>query len=386
MDRSLKIQLLFFMLVRMVLNTMHRMVYPFLPALARGLGVDISSMAGAMILRSVVGSFGPFLAAFADKRGRRVGMLFGLGLFISGTALVVFQPTFLTFVIAVAMTALAKANFEPAMHAYVGERIPYQQRGLGIAITEFGWSLAFIAGVPLMGFLMARGGWMAPFPLLVLLGVFSFAGVMLMVPSDAPNPEDVSSLFHNFRRVLTHIPALTALTAGFFVAAANELVSLTFGIWLEDSFGLQIAALAFASLVIGISEFGGEGLVALFTDRLGKPRAIAIGLVANSLAALSLPVVGRSEAGALAGLFFFYLTFEFTLVSLIPMMTEVQPAARTTMMAFNIATYSLGRALGDALGTSLYALSFFWVLAAAAGFNVLALWAIWKLRKNGQIH
>ena len=50
-----------------------------------------------------------------------------------------------------------------------------------------------------------------------------------------------------------------------------------FGVWLEDSFDLQIAALGAASAVIGLSELGGEGLVAAFVDRLGKPRAIGLG-------------------------------------------------------------------------------------------------------------
>jgi predicted MFS family arabinose efflux permease len=59
----------------------------------------------------------------------------------------------------------------------------------------------------------------------------------------------------------------------------------SFGVWLEDSFGLQIAALAGASAVIGLSELSGEGLVALLTDRIGKPRALVLGLSANAVTA-----------------------------------------------------------------------------------------------------
>ena len=126
-----------------------------------------------------------------------------------------------------------------------------------------------------------------------------------------------------------------------------------FGVWLEDSFDLQIAALGAASAVIGLSELGGEGLVAAFVDRLGKPRAIGLGLAANCLAALALLFLGRTQAGALVGLFFFYITFEFTLVSIIPLMTELLPSARATLMAFNMAALSLGRALGDLLAPRL---------------------------------
>ena len=38
-DAGLRTQIVAFTLARLVLNTGHRMVYPFLPAIARGVGV-----------------------------------------------------------------------------------------------------------------------------------------------------------------------------------------------------------------------------------------------------------------------------------------------------------------------------------------------------------
>ena len=53
-------------------------------------------------------------------------------------------------------------------------------------------------------------------------------------------------------------------------------------------------------------------------------------------------------------LFLFYISFEFTLVSSIPLMTELVPEARATLMSANITALSLGRVLGAALGLALY--------------------------------
>jgi predicted MFS family arabinose efflux permease len=92
----------------------------------------------------------------------------------------------------------------------------------------------------------------------------------------------------------------------------------------------------------------------VLTDRVGKPRAIGAGLLLNSLAALILPFLGLTQSGALVGLCLFYVTFEFTLVSAIPMMTEIMPGARATLMALNIAALSLGRALGAFVAHPLY--------------------------------
>lgn len=375
-----------FTAIRIILNTMHRMVYPFLAVFARGLGVDIASMSYALTARSIIGGLGPFAASVADSRGRKFGLLFGLGLFTLGTALVVFWPTFPALACALTLTTLGKYVFDSAMHAYIGDHVPYERRGLAVAIAEMGWSLGFILGVPLMGFLIARRGWMAPFPLLTLLGILAFIGLFFLLPKDANWPPVTTACrrparWTNFRRVLTNAPALAGLSLGLLASTANETVNLIFGVWLEDSFGLKIAALGAASAVIGISELSGESLVALFSDRLGKPRAVAIGLLTNSLAALLLPFIGGTQVGALIGLFFFYISFEFTLVTSISLMTEVLPEARATLISFNVAALSLGRALGAPIAPWLYSFGFPVVAAGAVGFNLLALVALRKMQK-----
>ena len=372
-------QIIAFTITRVIINTLHRMVYPFLAVLARGVGVDLVSMSYALTARSLVGSVGPFAATVADRRGRRFGMLFGIGLFTLGTAIVVFWPTFPALVLSIILSTLGKYIFDPSMQAYLGDRIPYARRGRTIAVTEFGWSLAFILGIPLVGFLISRYGWMAPFPLMALLGVLIFAGLFGMLPKDG-KPAGTNRSRDTFKVILTSVPALAGLAVGLFSSAGNEVVNLIFGVWLEDSFGLQIAALGAASAVIGLSELVGEGLVAAFVDRLGKPRAIGLGLAANCLAALALLFLGRTQAGALVGLFFFYITFEFTLVSIIPLMTELLPSARATLMAFNVAALSLGRALGDLLAPRLYGLGFWFIVLGAVGFNLLALAALQKVK------
>ena len=378
----LRFQLLIFMALRTILNTMHRMVYPFLAVFARGLGVDVTTLSFVLTGRSFVGMFAPVLGAIADQRGRRFGMLLAIFLFITGMSLVALAPSFMTFSIALLLAILSKYLFDPSMQAYFGDRIPYERRGTALAVTEGAWSLAFVAGVPLMGWLIARFGWNAPFPLLAGLGLVMFTVVWWIVPrSDHPAPAVTSG--RNVRAVLTNLPALAGISIALWASAANELVNLIFGVWLEDSFGLKIAALAGASAVIGLSELSGEGLVALTTDRLGKPRALTLGLIGNILASLLLPIVGRTEIGALVGLFLFYITFEYVLVSHIPLMTEVMPNARATLLSFNVTGHSLGRMIGALVATFVYErFGFFPVTLIAILFNVFALLALGELTQK----
>jgi predicted MFS family arabinose efflux permease len=369
----LRIQIIALTIIRTVLNTMHRMVYPFLPTLGRGFGVDLQTLSLALTARSAAGVFGPFLASIADSRGRKAGMLFGMLLFTGGIFLVVLWPVFPGFLIALILAALGKYAFDPSMQAYLGDRVAYNRRGLALAVTELSWSLSFIIGIPLAGSLIARGGWIAPFHLLAVLGLLSILGLFWLLPPDPAVQPNRPGLLLNLRSVFTYVPALAALSVGLLVSLSNEVVNLVFGVWMEDSFGLQIAALSAASAVIGVSELGGESFAGWLSDRLGKERAIGLGLVLNSLAAIIMPALGVSILGALTGLFLFYLTFEFTLVCIIPMMTEIMPTARATLMAANIAALSLGRAIGALLAPSLYLIGFNANAIAAIAFNVLAM-------------
>ena len=108
-----------------------------------------------------------------------------------------------------------------------------------------------------------------------------------------------------------------------------------------------------------------------------------LGLSGNALAALLLPIVGRTEIGALIGLFLFYITFEYVMVSHIPMMTELVPEARATLLAFNLTGHSLGRMLGALLATFIYQrFGFLPITLLAILFNIFGLIALGELTQR----
>jgi predicted MFS family arabinose efflux permease len=376
--------------IRTVLNTSIRLVYPFLTVFARGLGVDLPALSIAVSLRAAAGVFAPFLASVADSRGRRAGMLLGLLIYTVGCSLVVFWPVYWAFLLALVLTLVGNDVFIPSMQAYLGDRIPYQRRGFVLGLTEIGWSLAFIIGVPLMGYLIAHWGWQAPFPVLAALGLVSILLLLYLLPKNVPVQAGRPSLWSNLGRVFSYAPALVGLLLGVTMSMANETVNLVFGVWLEDSFGLKIAALGLVAAVIGVAELTAELLVTGLVDRLGKFRAVTLGLLANCLAVMGMFWLGGSRLGATLALFCFYLTFEWSIVSVIPIMTEVLPGARATFMATNIAAFSLGRALGAAIALPVYnlgsALSLPSPILASAmvavGLNAIALLGLRYLRRR----
>ncbi len=350
----LRFQLLIFSLTRGVVNTAYRMVYPFLPFIARGVGVDNATLGQAIALRSSLGIAGPLLGSVADQRGRRTAMLLGMGLFIIGMGVIAFSPTYWALFVALMCTGASKIVFDSAMQAYLGDRVPYTRRGLAIALTEFGWSGAFLLGVPIIGWLIARAGWHSPFIWLSVLGIGVTFVLWRVIPQDSVHQESRPSLAQGLRLIFAHRPAVAGLCVGLLIDASNEIVNIVYGVWMNNTFNLQVEALGATAIVIGVAELVGEGLVAGLSDRLGKRRALAFGLVAYALACLLLPALGNTLQGALLGLFLFFLGFEFSLVCTIPLMTELVPGARATLMSANLTAFLLGKALGGFIGPGLF--------------------------------
>jgi len=372
MKRALKLQVALFTGIRLLLNILFRMVYPFLPDISQGLHIDFAQASHALSLRSISGIIGPFLAIIADRSGRRQGMVVGLLLFLAGLVLVIFWPSLTGFILMLLLTTMGKTLFDTAVHAYIGDNVDYQQRGLVVAVTEMSWSGAYFIGMPIMAFLIARTGWMAPFPLLLVLVLVSSVLLLRLLPK-TPAAKHTTPALSNISMVLRSRVVWAGLLLTMFITMANEMVNLAFGVWLEGSFSLKVTALGGVAALIGLSELSGEGLVTMISDRLGKRRSAALGLACNILAAILLPWIGHSVIGAMVGLFLFFLSFEFSIVSTIPLITEILPNARATVLAVNTSFALLGRGISGWLVPYAYAHSFAACAIAAVGIDMMAL-------------
>ena len=305
-------------------------------------------------------------------------MLIGLIIFILGMAIVVLWPTYASFFLALLLGGSAKIIFDPSMQAYLGDRVGYDRRGRAIAITEFGWSGAAIIGIPIVGWVIAFFGWVAPFTLLGILGILAVFVIWRIISGQSTTQAQQIPLRKALRTILAHPAAIPALGVVVLLTMGNEAITLIYGVWMEDAFALQVIALGSTSIIIGLGELSGEGLVATFTDRLGKRRAVSIGIVLIAIACVSLPFLGRGFIGALVGLFFFFITFEFTFVSIFPIMTEIVPTARATLSASTFAAAALGRAIGALVSPTLFN---YGILANAALATVLAILALVVFRR-----
>lgn len=379
------IQVAAFLVIRTAINTCLRMASPFLLIFARGVGADMTSMATAVSASMAASAIGPFLAEIADRRGRKTGMLLGLIVYTTGVGLMLVWPVYTAFLLALLLASLGNNIFLPAVQAYVGDQISYEKRGLILSILEISWAGAFIVGVPIIGLLISKSGWQSPFLTLFIAGVISIVAVWLLVPTLPARETTEAFNGSRFMMILRSPAALFGFALGFLVIAGNNVISVIFGVWMEEAFSLKIAAIGAAATVIGVAELAGEGFVGAIVDKFGKRRTITAGFIVNILSAILPFFIGGSVTGALVWLFIFYFSFEVTLVAALPLMTEVLPSARATLMAVFLAASSLGMAAGMFFGPRLYtAGGFMFNVIFAMLLNILGLIILPRVRRAHQ--
>ncbi len=368
-------------LARFCLNTGLRMVYPFAPAFARGLGVPVEAIYHLIFIRNFAGFFSPLFSPLSERYGRVPVMVGAMVLFSSGCIIVLVWPTYAALGITLCLISLAKVIYDPAMQSYIGERVSYAQRGRAISITELAWAGALLIGGPVLSLTIARQGWQAPFFWLAVIGFLAALAVWRGIPrTHTPAAGGAVTLRQAARAIRRHRVIWAAMSYIALTMTASETLLIVFGDWMESTFGLGLVALGFSAGVIGLAEATGELSTGWAVDHFGKrPVVITTGLL-NTLAMLLLPFVSVTLGAAQVAYFAVFFLFEMAVVGSMPLMTELVPAARAVVMSAVIAAMALGRVAGAWLGPQLFAAWGFGangVVAAVmmgVGVLILALW------------
>ena len=372
-------------LCRFLLNTARRFPYPFAPALSRGLGIPLAAVTSLIAVNQVTGLLSLLFGPMADRWGYRIMLFAGLGSLAVGMLAGGLLPCYVVILIGLFLAGLGKSMFDPALQAYVGERIPFSRRGMVVGFMETVWAGSTLVGIPLIGLLIAHLGWRAPFLALGACAVLGMGALWIMIPAgDAvrcASPVRLD-LFGSWKKLLHQKPGLGMLGFAFFISVANDNFFVVYGAWMEQSFHLSVVALGLTSTIIGGAELIGETLTASLGDRLGLQRSMSSGLLLSTVSYLILPMVEHSLPGALGVLFSVFLFTEFAIVAALSVSTEVMPDARATMMSGYLAAASAGRVIGAIMGGVVWTLGgLAAVSAVSAGINALALISfLWGLR------
>lgn len=350
------------LLTRIVVDTGTQIFFPFLPLIASGLGVT-EVVAGRLVsLRSLTGLAAPLFGAWADRRGYRLVMRFGLALAAVGFTIIGLSSNLWLATLGVVLAGLGGYSFVPNIQAYLSNMLPYNRRARGIGILEYAWALAGIIGLFVVGQLIALTSWRVPF--FVLGGTLFTAAVLygyLPGREERPAPRAAqagvatSQRLKNFFNLGLRARSayLAIITAGLVLFSALN-VFITYGTWLAREYGLQAAALGTVALIMGVADLCGSVSVSLFTDRIGKRRSVYVGAATAALFFALLPVFNSSVFTAVVGLFIARGLFEFTVVANLTLLSEQVAAQRAKVLTLAAALATLGTAVAGITGPWLY--------------------------------
>jgi predicted MFS family arabinose efflux permease len=374
------ITVVFFARVTIDIGT--RLLGPFIPQFAAGLGLTIVGFSWFLFVRALAGIAGPLAGIMADRYGPRRLMAAGLVSQAIGVTGLAFAPRWWALVPMV-FYGFALAAFIPAQQSYISAQVAYRRRGRALATIELSWAVAGILALPAAGWLIDGIGWRAP---LLLLGLASLllAGLVWVLLPRTPRTRHVGPGRLQLQQVLSRPGVLVSVL----VATVLFLGAASFGtlwsIWLSADFGLTAVGLGLVATAIGLAELAGSVLSGLLIDRVGKRRGSIAGLLYTAVVFSLLLPARASLATAVIGIMLLGVGVEFTIVSLIPLYSEQAPEARATVFSLVGVGTSIGVAVAAPLTASLWNYVGLWaVCGVGVASFVLAAGLAWRFLQEG---
>ncbi|MDH3397468.1 MAG: MFS transporter, partial [Acidimicrobiia bacterium] len=138
---SLTGALTFLVSARLVLNTGYRFIYPFLPVIARGLGIPLTQAGLLVSARWITGLATPAAVRIIGRGERRHRLIVaGLAMFATGAVVTAATGVFAGALVGFVLLGLGKPTFDVAAQAYLSDRTPYPVRARYLGVIELTWA------------------------------------------------------------------------------------------------------------------------------------------------------------------------------------------------------------------------------------------------------
>ncbi len=337
-------------LARVVANGCYRFAPPFLAVIAKDFNISLSQIGIAMFVSELSGLASPFAGRFVDRLRHRNAMLLGLGGTAVGVTIAALSPNPVFFAIGITFMCTTKLLFDLGLGAWIADHVPYERRSRVVGFAETAWALGLLVGVSAMGIVTALTSWRGGYA----LGAIGAVVMMLVIAVRVKSEPRTTRLYevNHFRRVKGR--GWIVVGTSFCVMAGSQSVFVTFGAWLGDEFGFGPAGIAAVGFGLGAVELFASLNSAKRTDAWGKERSIAIGSLLMLPAAVLLTVGSTQLFVGLAALAIYLMGFEFAVVSMLPISTQLVKNSPGTGMGWVLGSGTLGRASLSLVATATY--------------------------------
>lgn len=329
-------------------NVGFRLIFPFLPAISRGLGVSLSTLGSAVAVRNLSSVAAPLIGRLVDARPYRRVVSAALIVMAFSVLLAGLASGIVLFTAAITLVTLAKYLCDTAAGSWLGLHVPFARRGRVVGLTELSWALAFLVAMPILGLVIRAGTWRTAFVVVAVGLVLTSLFVARSLPQQAFEQKPTAPVGRPGPALLP------AMMAALIFSVGHQAILVTFASWLEDTHAVSISGLGMVALVLGGAELtaslAGIGLI----DRVGKARGFGISSVGLVPAGLALTIGDNQLALAVVLLAAVFVFFEYAFISILALFTELDPNSRGSSISWGLAALGIGHALGSIVGPVLY--------------------------------
>ncbi len=349
-DKEIRSNITAVTIARLVANAAYRFAPLFLATIARGFDVPLSTLGFAVFISELSGFASPFAGRLVDRLTHRNSMVLGLIGSALGCTIAAISTSPLLFAVGVTVLALTKQSFDLGLGAWIADHVPYTQRGKIVGLTETAWALGLLIGVSVMGLITAATNWRIGFAFAVLCLLISTYVIYVRVT----NHDKVTHESHSSTPQRVTGNAWFVVATMFCIMSSAQNLFVTFGAWLEDEFQFGAAQLAVAGFSLGLVELVASVSSSRQTDKWGKEQSIAFGAMLVVPAGILLNLGSHNFTIGILAVFIYFLGFEFSVVSLLPLATSLVPNSPGTGLGWVLGAGTLGRAVMAIVATHLF--------------------------------
>ena len=354
-DNDVRNLLLPLTVTRIAANTCYRFSPPFIAIIAgeaQGFDVSITRVGLVISISELAGFLAPFLGTFVDRMSRRISIAVGLfGSFI-GIMLMAAAQNLIVLCVGLTLLNLLKSCFDLGMAAWLSDRVPYARRGRVVGITETSWALSLLLGVSALGLITAATSWRVA----SVVGGLAIAVCAIWLDNRmrACGPVTVSTTpdTATVGRAAKH--AWLVPLSMFGLMGGSQCLFVTFGAWLADDYDFGATGIAAAGFALGAGELLSSIGSAKLTDRIGKERSVALGAGLMIPSAAILAGFDSTLSIGLIALAVFIIGFEYSVVSMLPIATNLFESAPGKGFGLVIGAGTFGRGVLTFIATLLY--------------------------------
>lgn len=368
-----------------LIGTENFIVSPFIPAMAREVGLAVEALATVVTAYAFTYAFAaPFLGQVSDRIGSRLLIAIGGSVFLAGNVFFAAAPSLGMLQLARGVTGLGGAAAGPAIWSFIAATTPVDLRGGAMGLGMGAFALGQVVGMPVGGLVAGLFGWRWVFGGIGLLMIpLLFAacsnrsGALISTPNKQGRGRFPILAVWNSPAVL-----LTFLAT--FLFQVGNLGAYTYlGSLLSAQFSLSTSQIGVIGVLVGggslVGSFVGGKLNDHWRTNGGKSAHLAA-LWAFLLAfAVFATTSGWSLSISLVALTAWFVASGAFVTTQLTLVTLAAPTMRATAISWNnsimfagagVGVWLIGQGLSRGISVGIVALCF--GLAAAASTICLA--------------